>query len=185
MKILAVVGSPRLNGNTASLVNAVCKGAAEAGHAVETVNVTQLSIHDCIACCKCKASPSGYCAINDDMQQLYPKIQAADCLIIGTPVFMGQLSGQLKLFFDRWYTFMDANYQIQHLPGKKYVTVTVSAAPAEAFQSLTDYLNYWLGDFFNMTGLGNIVAGGLLPADAIQSQPELLEKAENIGRNLK
>lgn len=185
MKILAVIGSPRENGNTASLVNAVCKGAAEAGHEVETVNITRLSIHGCIACGQCKTVATGFCSINDDMQQLYPKVIAADCLIFGTPVFMGQVSGQLKQFFDRCYAFMDANYQIHYLPGKKYVTVTASGAPAEAFQSLTDYLNYWFGNFFNMTCLGNIVAGGLGPVGAIQSQPELLLKAEDIGRGLK
>lgn len=185
MKVLAFIGSPRQNGNTAALVKAVCKGAAAAGHETEIIALTNLNIQDCVACCKCKTDRSTYCAINDDMQKLYPKIRAADCLIFGTPVYMGQMTGQMKCFFDRWYSFMDANYQIDHLPGKKFITVTASGAPAEVFRSLSDYLNYWLGDFLKMDRVENIVGGSLGPADAINSQPELLALAEETGRRLR
>lgn len=185
MKVLGIIGSPRKNGNTAALVNAVCKGAAAAGHETEVINLTSLNIHDCTACCACKAGKVEHCAINDDMQQLYTAIIKADCLILGTPVYMGQMTGQMKNFFDRWYTFLDENHQIHHVPGKKYITVTVSHAPAEAFRSLSDYFNQWLKDFFKMQRVENIVAGGLGPADAINSRPELLAMAENVGRTLK
>ncbi len=185
MKVLGVIGSPRESGNTAAMVTAVCKGAAAAGHETEVINLTNLNIGDCTACCACKAGKTEFCAIKDDMQQLYPKILESDCFVIGTPVYMGQMSGQMKNFFDRWYTFIDANYQIHHLPGKKYITATASGAPAEAFQSLTDYLNYWLEGFFKMERVQNIVGGGLGPADAINSQPELLAMAEKTGRSLK
>lgn len=185
MKVLGIIGSPRKNGNTAAMVNAVCNGAAAAGHETVVINLTNLSIHDCIACGACKAGKVEYCSINDDMQQLYPLIKSADCLIIGTPVYMGQMTGQMKNFFDRWYTFMDINHQIHHLPGKKYITVTASGAPAEAFRSVSDYLNQWLGDFFKMQLVKNIVGGGLGTEDAINSQPELLAMAESIGRALK
>lgn len=184
MKVVGFIGSPRENGNTAAMVNAVCKGAAAAGHEIEVINLTSLTIHDCTACCACKTGNIQYCAVNDDMQKLYPKIVEADCLVIGTPVYMGQMSGQMKNFFDRWYIFMDANYQIHHLPGKKYITITASAAPAETFQCLTAYFNHWLGTFFKMEFIKNIVAGGLRPADAINNQPELLAEAESTGRAL-
>lgn len=184
MKVLGFIGSPR-NGNTTAMVNAVCKGAAAVGHSTEIINLSKLNIHDCVACLACKNSKVDYCSIQDDMQTLYTKIIEADCLVLGTPVYMGQMSGQMKNFFDRWYTFMDANYQIHHIPGKKYITVTASGAPAEAFQSLTDYLNHWLGTFFKMERIQNITGGGLGPENAIQNQPELLAKAENAGRSLK
>lgn len=184
MKVLGFIGSPRENGNTTAMVTAVCKGAAAAGHTTEIVNLTRLNIRDCTACCACKTGKVEFCAIKDDMQKIYPKILAADCLILGTPVYMGQMTGQMKNFFDRWSTFMDEDYQIHHLPGKKYITVTASAAPAEAFQSLTDYLNHWLGSFFKLERVHNIVGGELGPADAINSQPELLTLAEDIGRSL-
>lgn len=186
MKVLALIGSPRKNGNTSSMVDAVCKGAKAAGHEIEIINITDLNIHGCTACCACKTgSNERHCSIQDDMQQLYPKIQQADCLVIGTPVYMGQMSGYMKNFFDRWYTFMDANYNIHHLPGKKYITVTASGAPAEVFRSLTDYLNHWLGEFFKMQLVKNIVGGSLGPADAINSQQELLAEAEAAGLSLK
>ena len=185
MKVLGIIGSPRENGNTASMVNAVCKGAASAGHTTEVINITGLAIHDCVACGGCKTGKIQYCAIKDDMQKLYPKITETDCFVLGSPVYMGQITGQMKSFFDRWYPFMDANYEIHQLPGKKYITVTASGAPAEAFQSVTDYLNHWLGSFFKMKLLKNIIAGGLGPSDAILGQPEVLAAAEAAGRELK
>lgn len=184
MKVLGIIGSPRKNGNTAAMVAAVCNGATAAGHETEIINLTSLNIGGCTACCACKTGKVEFCAVKDDMQKLYPKIVEADCLVLGTPVYMGQMTGQMKNFFDRWYTFMDADYQIHHLPGKKYVTVTASGAPAEVFQSLSDYLNHWLGGFFKLERVQNVVGGGLGPADAITSQPELLTLAENTGRSL-
>ncbi|MBC8015728.1 MAG: flavodoxin family protein [Sporomusaceae bacterium] len=184
MKVLGIVGSPRKNGNTAAMVNAVCKGATTAGHTTKVINLTSLNIQDCIACGACKAGKVEYCSINDDMQQLYKLIIKADCLIIGTPVYMGQMTGQMKNFFDRWYTFMDAHYQIHHVPGKKFITVTASGAPAEVFRSVSDYLNHWLGGFFKMQLITNIVGGGLGTEDAINGQPELLAIAESTGRAL-
>jgi len=184
LKVVAFLGSPR-NGNTAAMLNAVCKGAASAGHETELINLTKLKISGCTACCACKNGKVKYCAVQDDMQGLYPKIIEADCLVFGTPIYMGQMSGQMKNYFDRWYTFLDANYEIHHLPGKKYITLTASGAPAEAFQSVSDYFNYWLGSFFKMELVENIVGGQLGPADAINSQPELLTAAENAGKALK
>ena len=184
MKVLAFLGSPR-NGNSTAMVNAVCKGAASAGHEIEIINLASLKISECTACYACKSGKFEYCAIKDDMQELYTKIIEADCLVFGTPVFTGQMSGLMKLFFDRWYPFLGENYDIYHLPGKKYITITASGAPAAVFQSLTDYFNHWLGSFFKMVLVQNIVGGELGPADAINSQPELLAMAENAGRALK
>jgi multimeric flavodoxin WrbA len=185
MKVLAIIGSPRKNGNTSAMVNAACKGATLAGHETEVIYLTDLNIHGCMACGACKTERVEYCAINDDMQQLYKSIIAADCLVLGSPIYMGQVTGQMKNFFDRLYAFMDINNQIHHLPGKRYITVTASGAPAEAYRSVSDYLNKWLGEFSQMQLVKNIVGGALLgPTDAINSQPELLAEAEGAGRSL-
>ncbi|WP_378954268.1 flavodoxin family protein [Pelosinus sp. sgz500959] len=184
MNVLAIIGSPRKNGNTAAIVNAVCRGAVAVGHEVEIINVNDLTIHDCVGCNACKTGKIEYCVLNDDMQKLYPKIVTADCLVVGTPVYVGQMTGKMKNFFDRWYAFLDENHQLRHFPGEKYITVTSSGGPAEAFQSLTDYFNYWLGDFFQMKLVKNIVAGTLQAVDDINKQPEILQLAEKTGREL-
>lgn len=184
MKVLAIIGSPRKNGNTSAIVHAVCKGAALAGHTTEVFYLTDLNIHGCIACGTCKTQNIKYCAINDDMQKLYKSIIAADCLVLGSPIYMGQITGQMKTFFDRLYAFMDINNEVHHMPGKKYITITVSGAPAETFHSVSDYLNKWLGEFSKMHLIKNIIAGSLVDANAIKSQPSLLVAAENIGRSL-
>ncbi|HEY3426315.1 MAG TPA: flavodoxin family protein [Negativicutes bacterium] len=184
MKVLAIIGSPRKNGNTAAMVNAVCKGASLAGHKTEVIYLADLNIHGCIACGACKTRSVEYCAINDDMQQLYKSLIAADCLVFGSPIYMGQITGLMKNFFDRLYAFMDINSQVHYMPGKKYITVTASGALAEAYHSVSDYLNKWLGEFSQMHLVKNIVGGTLGPADAINSQPKLLAEAESAGRSL-
>ncbi len=185
MKVLAIIGSPRKNGNTAAMVNTLCKGAATAEHETEVIYLTDLNIHDCIACDQCKTGKIEFCAINDDMQQLYKAIINADCIVFGTPVYMGQMTGQMKNFLDRWYTFVDENFTIHHVAGKKYITVTSSGAPAEIFGSLSEYFNHWLGNFFKMEAVENIMAGDLGPAGAIHGRPDLLIMAETIGHSLK
>ncbi|HWR39901.1 MAG TPA: flavodoxin family protein [Patescibacteria group bacterium] len=185
MKILAIIGSPRETGNTSRLVGALMQGAEAVGHQVEIINITRMGIGGCVACGACKTGKVEYCAVNDAMQELYPKLIAADCLVLASPVYMGQVTGQLKNFLDRWYAFLEADYNIKHLPGKKYVTVTVSGAPAEAFASLTAYLDHWFGTFFKMQRLGGLIAGNLLGPEDIAGQPELLAEAEALGRSLK
>lgn len=181
MKVLAIIGSPRKNGNTAAIVNAVCNGATLAGHETEIVYLIDRNIHGCMACDACKTGRVEYCAVNDDMQQLYRSIIAADCLIIGSPIYMGQITGLMKNFFDRLYAFLDVNNQMKHVPGKKYITVTASGGAAESYRDVSDYLNKWLREFSQMQMVNNIVGGSFGTADAIAGQPELLAEAEKTG----
>lgn len=181
MKVLAIIGSPRKNGNTAAMVNAVCKGATLAGHETKIIYLIDQSIQGCIACDACKTGSVKYCAINDDMQQLYRSIIEADCLVIGSPIYMGQITGLMKNFFDRLYAFTDAKNQVNYVPGKKYITVTASFETAEAYRPVSEYLNKWLGEHAQMQLVKNIVGGSLGSANAINDQPDLLAEAEKAG----
>ena len=183
MKIMAFVGSPRKNGNTVKIVNAICKGAQESGHEVEVYNLAEMNIKGCMACDACQFQKVDTCSINDKMTTLLPKIADADCIIMGTPVFMQHVSGHTKNFLDRMRPFLE-NYNIpKHLPGKKYITVISSGAPAASFTNVTEYLNQLFG-YFKMENAGNIIAGELNEKDGIMGQPEILKQAEDMGRKL-
>ncbi|MHB0859141.1 MAG: flavodoxin family protein [Anaerolineae bacterium] len=101
MKVLAFHGSPRVGGNTESMVAEVLRGAREAGAEVEMIALNKLDISPCQACEACKKT--GRCRIQDDMQPLYDKILEADALVLGTPIYFWGPSAQLKRFIDRWY----------------------------------------------------------------------------------
>ncbi|MCX8125589.1 MAG: flavodoxin family protein [Dehalococcoidia bacterium] len=106
-KVIAFCASPRKNGNTEVMVDEAIAGAASTGALVEKVRLQELRMHFCTGCRRCKdADFAEYCAIKDDMTALYPRIAAADAVIIGFPVYTETHCGQLAAFFDRWDPFL-------------------------------------------------------------------------------
>ncbi|MEW6142810.1 MAG: flavodoxin family protein [Chloroflexota bacterium] len=107
MRVIAFCASPRKNGNTEVMIDEAIAGAASAGAQVEKVRLQSLKMRFCTGCRKCKdADFVEYCAIKDDMTALYPKIAAADAIVIGFPVYTETHCGQLAAFFDRWDPFL-------------------------------------------------------------------------------
>jgi multimeric flavodoxin WrbA len=185
MKVIAFVGSPRKDGNTSKIINSLCAGLEENNHEVEIYNLSDLDIKGCRACGACQSNKVDYCSINDKMTTLLPKIADADCIVVGTPVYMLQVTGITKNFLDRLLPFfVQSNHTVKCLPGKKYITVTCSGAPAEAFKNVTEYLNTLFSDYFKMENCGNIIAGGLSTTDDIIKQAEILKQAEDMGQKL-
>ncbi len=93
MKVLGIMGSPRIKGNTDLLLDEALKGAQSQGAEVEKITVANLKIAPCreiYACLK-----DGNCAIRDDMDGIYLKILAADAVIIASPIFFYTVSAQL------------------------------------------------------------------------------------------
>jgi multimeric flavodoxin WrbA len=183
MHILAFNGSPSKNGSGAALINTILAEAKRNGHTSEVINLYGKKIMGCRACNKCKDS-TPECAVKDDMAAITQKIIKADCLVISSPVYMGQISGVMKTFLDRWCAFFDGDFKMRHIPGKKLVTIFTSGAPAPAYKSVADYLNKWLGGFFKMKLAGSIVAGGLSGKGAVKKQQDVMEQAEMIGAAL-
>lgn len=105
MKILALLGSPRKNGNTSLLLDEYLRGIEEAGKPAEITKIylNDKDIHGCNACESCRSTAAGRCIIEDDMQELYPLFCEADMVIYATPVYWWSVSAQLKAFMDRCY----------------------------------------------------------------------------------
>ena len=103
MKVLAINASPRITGNTNALIDEALRGVRDAGASVEKLNLQKLDIKHCIGCRRCKEPDfKGFCAINDDMQQIYPKVLNADAIVIGFPIYTNRQCAQLATFQDRW-----------------------------------------------------------------------------------
>lgn len=108
-KVLGVSGSPRLTSNTDIIVNEVLKGARDAGHKTTFVKLNDLEIKGCQACGHCRESVTNKCRIKDDGYKMLEMTLDCDVLVFGSPVYMGGISAQAKLYIDRWYSFKDAN----------------------------------------------------------------------------
>jgi multimeric flavodoxin WrbA len=107
VRILGIAGSPRKNGNTEYMMRLALE-AASSVEGVETrfVNLRELDIHPCTGCLRCSSQKSGEqpCPQFDD-ELPYKELLEADGLILGTPVYFGTVSSQLKIFMDRCEPF--------------------------------------------------------------------------------
>lgn len=98
-KVLILSGSPRKQGNSDILCDQFAKGALEAGHIVEKVNVHERKIGSCTACYSCKLTKR--CFQKDDMDPLLSKLVDADIIVLATPVYFYSMNGQMKTMIDR------------------------------------------------------------------------------------
>lgn len=188
MKVVGFVGSPRKKGNTTSIVNEVLRGASEAGAETKIFNINELGIRGCQACYKC-LTPEGKCVQTDGMAPLYDEIVSADAVVFGTPVFMFQITGQMKTFIDRLFALMylkdgQPGAFRNKIRGKKAITVYSQGQPEiGSFASSFD-LNEGVLAFLGFKVGGRIVAGGMANLDSAKNNPEVMDKAYAAGVEL-
>ena len=142
MKIIGFSGSPRKEGNTAWAINTILEGAKEKGAETQSWNSGGIDIKPCRSCFGCKQGDKG-CVINDDMQTLYSAMADADALVLGSPVYMGQMSAQAKTFTDRLYACFSPRFS-PYFKGtavkKKLILVFTQGNPDKSlFQTYFDY----------------------------------------------
>jgi multimeric flavodoxin WrbA len=178
IKILGLVGSPHINGNTTKLVSAILDGAAENGAEKVIYNLTSLNIKGCDACGRCQET--GSCPIDDDMQEIYQEIQTADIVVLGSPVYMWQMTAQTKLLIDRLTAFLEPNFS-SRLDNKKLILVFSQGIPdRDAFKQYFEYtagLLYYIG--FDV--IETVIAAGTDKLE-VAFRPRLLENARELGK---
>jgi multimeric flavodoxin WrbA len=104
MKVLAINGSPRKTWNTATLLNKALEGAASQGAETELIHLYDLNFKGCTSCfaCKLKGGKSyGHCGFKDELSPILDKILQVDALILGSPIYLGIITGELKSFLER------------------------------------------------------------------------------------
>lgn len=142
MKIIGFIASPRKEGNTAWIVNKILEGAKEQDAETQSWYFSDLDIKPCQSCYGCKKGDRG-CIINDDMQKLYDAIEHADALVLGSPVYMGQMSAQAKIFTDRLFARFSPRfspYFKENAAKKKLILVFTQGNPDSGlFQVYFDY----------------------------------------------
>src|SRR5665811_1313032 len=117
-KVAAIYGSPRRGGNTDELLERFIEGLKDCARFssgtqilnIEKIILSNLRISPCRECRHC--SIDGECIVNDDMQQIYPKMMDCDLLIIASPIFFTSVSGHLKVFVDRFQRFWALKYEL-------------------------------------------------------------------------
>ena len=184
MKIIGVVASPRKNGNTAWTINQILEGAKEQGAETQTWYFGDLDIKPCNGCLGCVQSYR--CAINDDMQKLYGELKQADTLVLGSPVYMGQMSAQAKIFTDRLFAQMTPRFSPrfkEETAGKKLVLVFTQGNPdTDMFRVYFDYTKSMF-QLLEFDVKEVYVVAGMRKTSA-QERTDLHPDMKNIGTSL-
>lgn len=190
MKIVAISGSPRKNGNSASLMRIAVEAAVKRGAEVEVFYPREMNISGCRACDGCKRKPESVCVQDDDMHAIYAAIKACDVLVLASPVYFYGLSSWLKAVVDRCYALITpefseevtggADLEPRVTPGKGFYLITAQedASPFYGYQILSTvvYGLTWIG----MEHRGELIATSLSGPNDWKTRSELIAAAERL-----
>lgn len=172
MKILVLNGSPRLDGNTKAMVNAFTEGAREAGHEVTVVDVCKKKIAGCLACEFCHTKGNGQCVQQDDMQEVYPLLDAAEMIVLASPIYYHNFTGQLQCAINRIYA-LDKPKNL-----KKAALLLSSGSDLVYSGAIFEYQNSFL-QYLQLEDMGMFAAHG-----KENRSEELLTRLREFGRKL-
>ena len=153
MKILVLNGSPRFNGNPVALVNAFVDGAKENGHEITVVPVCKKHIAGCLACEYCHTKGEGKCVQQDDMQEIYPVLDAAEMIVLASPIYYHSFTGQLQCAINRIYA-LDKPKNL-----KKAALILSSGSDNVFGGAIYEYENSFL-DYLKLENMGIFTAFG-------------------------
>lgn len=179
MRVVALLASPRKEGNTALLMQHVLKKAESLGAQTQVFYLNGLNIRGCQSCFACKADVN--CAVKDDAGKVLDAIKEADSLVFATPVYMWDMTAQLKNLVDRLFSFMNPDFSSKLNPGKKVLWAITQGQPDETM-FLSTFEKH--GKMLQMIGFKEskvLIAGGLHNPGEVLSQVKTLNKAEELG----
>ena len=185
MRILGIMGSPRLGGNTDLLLDAALNGAQSQGAEVEKLVIDKLNISPCREHYGCLED--GHCVIRDDMDAVYPKLLAADVIVVASPMFFYGITAQLKALIDRCQALWARKHVLkQSWPGagRKGAFIAVGATKGEKlFDGSIATVRY----FFKTIGveyMEELLIRGVDQKGDIQQHPSALKDAFELGQRL-
>ncbi len=178
MKIVAIVGSPRLTGNTNYLADQALKEAATRGCETEKIMLSQYQVNPCLGHDNCASF--SVCKQKDDIPRILEKFANADGIILATPVYYYNMTAQMKTFIDRNYFLYTHG-----IPLKALCAGLIIVAGGEG----TDQTIRAVRRCFSLSGDNSsdrwlIVSGYATKVGEMKHNPTLIEEARNLGRRM-
>lgn len=181
MKVIAINGSPKAEGNTYHALKVVTEQLEKEGIETEIIHVGNKNIRGCIACGGCAKNQNEKCVIDDEVNDIIQKLKAADGIIIGSPVYYASMAGTLKCFLDRAFYVAGANGGLyRHKVGASVVAVRRSGEVA-TFDHLNHY--FTIGEMFMASSNYWNVIHGRMPGEALQDE-EGVQTMRVLAKNL-
>ncbi len=187
MKVIAINGSPRKNGNTATILKEVLAGAADRGAETRFIHLNDLNMKGCQGCLFCREN-LGQCALKDDFQDVLEEMKKCDAVALGTPIYAFNVTGQFKCFLDRCFCFTEMDEETGYksvLPAGKKVAFISSQGneDPEAYRNIIDYVQLLLS-FLSSASTEIITQTGTEDKDSARKDGVLMERARDLGRSL-
>ena len=184
MKVLGIMGSPRIKGNTDLLLDEALRGAQSQGAEVEKITVANLKIAPCREIYVCLKD--GNCAIRDDMDGIYLRILAADAIIVASPIFFYTVSAQLMPLISRCQALWSRKYVLKNMniPLKKGAFIAVGATRgAKLFDGPKLTIKYFF-QAINAEYKEELLIRGIDKKGEIKQHPTALVDAYELGKKL-
>lgn len=176
-KVLVISTSFRKNSNSETLADEFARGAKEAGHEVEKINLADKKIGFCKGCFACLKT--GRCVIQDDAPDIVEKMHDAEVIAFATPIYYYEMSGQMKTLLDRANPLYDSDYAF----GDIYLLSAAAEDEAGVDSRAVNGLEGWIACFGRAHLKGTVFAGGVNEAGDIKGHKSL-EEAYEAGRNV-
>ena len=175
-------GSPRMDGNIATIVNTIARGAQDNGAEVKTYTLFKMKFMACQSCFQCRVG-TGDCAIDDEITAALQKVKTADAVVIGSPIYMMQMTGPVKNLYDRFFPLMDVNYQPRY--GTKKL-ITVYSQGVDDPHMYETYFEYTAAMFpaFGFQLVDNIVCTNANDPESAERSADLKIRAYELGKAL-
>nr|WP_300307963.1 flavodoxin family protein [uncultured Anaerostipes sp.] len=179
-KIVILNGSPRRKGNTSALVKAFTEGAESAGNTVTEFFLDEMNIHGCKGCFDGHSSRECPCVQKDDMDRIYPAVKESDVVVLATPLYYWNMSGQIRTAIDRLFALEEGDGNL--LRGNGRSSALLMAAEGQGFDDVLLYYDH-LMEHLRWTNLGHVLAGGNGEIGDIEGKPEIQE-AYDLGKSI-
>jgi multimeric flavodoxin WrbA len=186
MKVLGILGSPRREGNTEILLDEALRGASDYGGLCEKVILRDLKITPCLEIYKC--AEDGVCAIQDEMQELFPKIIQAERFLLASPIFFYSVPALAKAMIDRCQSLWVKKYilklPVSSIADRKGVFISVAATRGKKlFDGVRLTVRYFF-DAIDVAYSDELFVRGADEKGEVRDQPEALKAAYDLGRRL-
>ena len=183
MKALLINGSPRNFGSTSILLEKVRQGLLRNGYETKTYCLGDMSINYCKGCKHCYET--GECLIRDDMDIIMGELADSDLLVIGTPSYWGDVTGQMKVFFDRSTPYCDTNPSLRFVSKMKIglaIAVRTGTSDDET-NGILDKIEHYFGHM-GIKPSGRLSVTGIDSPGDLDSRHEYLQMAFDIGKTI-
>lgn len=189
MKIIAVNGSPRKNGNTETVLAAFLAGAAEAGAETKSVRLSDLTFRNCKGCNACHKK--GICVIADSLTPVFEELMQADMLVLASPIYSMTVTAEMKAFIDRGQFLWAQKFKTQTLVfSEEHLQTHTGVFLATSGQNVDGIFNAAfpvVKAFFNDSGFvyrENILYPGMDTRGGVKNWPESTQDAYARGKAL-